>query len=289
MRELSAKCFLIGLILLTAAASQAQKLPKIQQVSRRAPANIKIDGRATEWNNKLEAYNKNVEFFYTISNDDKNLYLTVMVPEREVIRRILNGGLTLAVNRSGKKDDANSAGITFPVFDNANRFTPRFGGSLNTANMHGQNILTDEERANMVMVGGRVGIPLTVSQADSLMRDNNQNFPSKTPSIGVKGIKNIDSLISVYNVDGIKAAAMFDNKATYTYEMALPLKYLPAGTSGSDKLTYHLMINEILPPPPTIEVSVPNGALKAPTVSLNGPPPQAGTDFWGEYILAKKQ
>jgi len=36
-------------------------------------------------------------------------------------------------------------------------------------------------------------------------------------------------------------------------------------------------------------VSVPNGALKPPMVSLNGPPPQACTDFWGEYTLAKKQ
>lgn len=277
------------MILFAATAVKAQKLPKVQEISLRAPSNIKIDGRATEWHNQLQAYNRNVEFFYTLSNDDKNLYLTVMVPEREIIKRILNGGLTLTVNRLGKKADKDAPGITFPAFDVNNRFIPRFGGGLNTANMRGENIITDEERTNMVMVGGRVGIPLTVSQADSLMRDNNRNFPAKATNIGVKGIKNVDSLISVYNTDGIKAAATFDNKGAYTYELALPLKYIPVNPNNPDRLTYRLIINEIVPPPADLSlVNVPNGALKPPTISINGPPAQAATYFGGEYTLIKK-
>ena len=35
----------------------AQKLPNVQATSLRAPANIKIDGKATEWNDKFQAYN----------------------------------------------------------------------------------------------------------------------------------------------------------------------------------------------------------------------------------------
>src|SRR5476651_452394 len=95
----------LGVIILSGCFlnTTAQKLPTVQIGSLRAPANIKIDGKATEWGNQFQAYNNHVEFYYTLSNDDKNLYLTVQATEKEIVRRIMNGGISLVVNKTGKK------------------------------------------------------------------------------------------------------------------------------------------------------------------------------------------
>ena len=70
------KIFLFPLLFLSIYTC-AQKLPKIQDVNQRAPSNMKIDGKPAEWNDQFLAYNTNVEVFYTLSNDDKNLYLAL--------------------------------------------------------------------------------------------------------------------------------------------------------------------------------------------------------------------
>lgn len=67
--------WLTMICLLAFTNTQAQKLPKVQQASLHAPANIKIDGKATEWEGKFEAYNPGSRVFYTLSNDSENLYL----------------------------------------------------------------------------------------------------------------------------------------------------------------------------------------------------------------------
>ena len=43
------KNLLFLLLVISAAMAKAQKLPNVQQNSVRAPYNIKIDGKATEW------------------------------------------------------------------------------------------------------------------------------------------------------------------------------------------------------------------------------------------------
>ncbi|MBC7401019.1 MAG: hypothetical protein H7289_13850, partial [Mucilaginibacter sp.] len=56
--------------------ANAQKLPKVQTASIAAPTNIKIDGKATEWGNKFQAFNRTTEVYYTLSNSATKLYLT---------------------------------------------------------------------------------------------------------------------------------------------------------------------------------------------------------------------
>jgi len=69
IKHLTIICFLmIGFF------ANAQKLPEVQTVNLRAPAGIKIDGKPTEWDSKFQAYNKSTNAFYTIANDDDNLY-----------------------------------------------------------------------------------------------------------------------------------------------------------------------------------------------------------------------
>ena len=95
----------------------AQKLPNIQQTSIRAPASIKIDGKATEWRDEFQAYNKATEIYYTISNDSEKLYLTVQAIDLDIINKIVCGGITLTINGTGKMKDQGGKVITFPALN----------------------------------------------------------------------------------------------------------------------------------------------------------------------------
>jgi len=95
--------------------TQAQKLPNVQLASVRAPADIKIDGKATEWNYPFQAYNRATDVFYTLSNDDDNLYLTLQATDEDIIRKIINGRISFTINKSGKKSEQDAVVITYPL------------------------------------------------------------------------------------------------------------------------------------------------------------------------------
>ena len=87
------KVLLVGWFIISASfAANAQGLPKVQQESIYAPANIKIDGKALEWGDKFQAYNVSNHLFYTLSNDDKNLYLIVFATDNATSSKIIYGG-----------------------------------------------------------------------------------------------------------------------------------------------------------------------------------------------------
>src|ERR1700742_4496861 len=151
-------------------SASAQKLPTTQKASLRAPSNTKIDGKATEWDNKFQAYNNATNVFYTLSNDDNNLYLTVQADEQSVINKILRGGITLTIQKSGKKTDKDGMSITYPVFG------------------------TDRPRINFRGMPQIVsGSPVSVKQADSFMYANNKLLAEKSKNIIIRGIKDIDT------------------------------------------------------------------------------------------------
>jgi hypothetical protein len=70
------------------ANADAQKLPAIQQSSLRAPAGIKIDGKATDWGAQFQAYNTATELYCTIANDAKRLYLVFMYSSQNALRAV---------------------------------------------------------------------------------------------------------------------------------------------------------------------------------------------------------
>ncbi|MES2427202.1 MAG: hypothetical protein V4560_09520 [Bacteroidota bacterium] len=238
----------------------AQKLPGKQKQSLRAPSDIKIDGLATEWSDKFQAYNNAVDVFYTISNDDTNLYLTVKAKYRNIVDKILRGGITFIVNSEVNKKDKNNVSITYPVLEGTDMFV--------VANKFSSKSNEYEKTKN-----GTIKVD-----------DLNELFQTKEKLIAVTGVETIiDPSISIYNSDGIKTAALFDNKMSYTYELALPIVYLKLPNNGKDAFSYRIKINEVPihrplvitsstpPPPPPVTIST-----------------LATTDFWGEYTLAKK-
>jgi hypothetical protein len=241
------------------AATYAQKLPNTQKGSLYAPAGIKVDGNTTEWKNQFQAYNKADDIFYTICNDKENLYLTIQATEPTIIYKIINGGITLTLNNTGKDKDK-GIGITYPLF--GTHHLPMI--SLNDKPMP----------ANAANYSIRI---------DSFKHAMNTQLEKNEKEIKVKGIKTIsDSLISVYNDLGIHAAERFDDQLAYACELALPLKYIMTEGIDPTHIHYNVKINGRLS-------SLPDGArvtlIVAKPSDMNA---LYATDFWGEYMLAGK-
>ena len=250
---------LVPLFFMVCFAAYAQKLPNKQEASVRAPADIKIDGKATEWGNKFQAYNKATDIYYTISNDDENLYLVVQAKYHDIADKILRGGLTFTINHALMKKDDEQISVTYPVFMES--------GQSDVTNMLSRKEIEKRDAKDGEMV----------------IDDMNKMLDSKSKTIRISGIKTISEQdISVYNQERIKAVSQFDKQLAYTYELVIPLKYLMLPNNGADGFSYNIKINE------PNETPVPHGPGSPPP-----PPPMAmtataPTDFWGEYTLAKK-
>ncbi len=256
----------------------AQNLPGVQTTSLRAPANIKIDGIASEWNSQFQAYNHATDIFYTISNNDETLFLTVKAAEPNVIYKIMGGGISFIIDDPQKKSDKDGVMINFPAFDKKSRpsFSLRKKGEIPPR----------PEFADKV--------------ADSIKTVNNAKLLKSSKWIMVTGVKGLDTMQSVYNNEGIEAMGLFDNKKAYTCEIAIPLKYLNLSVTGHSKFAYHILLNSgknkfagIMMGPAT---SGTNGdgtpmnreQLDAITARIRSVEDSiyATTDFWGEYTLA---
>jgi hypothetical protein len=269
----SSKYIIAVLLIACYCYAAAQKLPAVQQTSLRAPVDVKIDGKATEWNNTFQAYNRAVDVFYTIANDDDNLYLIVKASKPRIVEKILHVGVTFFVNNTAIKSDKayNNVVITFPDVSVAD----------------GQYIITTAG------IKSSNGMPALRSdsvsaRADSLISAVNKLLTAKANTINLKGIKEIpDSAISVYNEEKIKAAAAFDIRGGYTYELAIPLKYLGLKITDDKKFSYSIKLLSRLN-------YMKKGTAMVYRYDKNGDQYDANqdldstTDFWGEYTLARK-
>lgn len=259
------------LLIIICLSVKAQKLPAVQQGSLRAPANVKIDGKTTEWGNQLQAYNNSTQVYYTIANNNNQLYLTIQIKEQGVINKSLIGGVTFTVNQSGKKTDKESMSITFPIL----------------------------KKPEISSISIKLSEPATVSdsagrakQTDSLVRLMNDDLGNKAKEIKLRGLKQLpDSTISVYNEEGIKVVARFDQYKTLVYEFAIPLKYLGLSVKDQPAFHYNVMLNGLdradvvmFPPGSRIAMvtTVPHGVYTGGAGSMSFTFP---TDFWGEYTL----
>ena len=249
--------------------ANAQKLPTIQTTGVYAPADVKIDGKPTEWK-QFQAYNKTTHIYYTVANDANNLYLIVQATEIPDVQKIIAGGLTLTIKNSDKNSTVTPVAIAFPRMY-AKDFVPI-------------NSKIKNEQTDM----------------DAELPGMNKQLTDNAQFIQVAGIKEVtDTLISVYNDQGIRAVSLLNNKKTYTYELALPLKYVQQAIGGDGSFAYNIKLNGRLnalkmPAPSAGATNVmkvvvvggygtPDPAAIAAMHDLNEP-----TDFSGTYTLAKK-
>jgi len=259
------------LFFLSAVSAMAQKLPNKQQIGIRAPADINVDGKTAEWHDKFQAYNMNNRIFYTISNDDNNLYLTIRAGDGFSSEKALFGiGFNIQLP-GDKRNKPEEVKIIFPKYNSVKK--------------------TDDLR--LMVESARKREKDTIAAAkrsiDSLSLLANKAIGIEYKKVIVSGIETAYPITTTDNKEGIKVAAQFDASMRFTYEMALPLKYLGASINSGQKFKYYIKM------------------LGQPEVSPNGmPSPQIvgndmasffnsdrgfvmlSTDLSGYYTLVKK-
>lgn len=218
------------LILLGLAAGQlfAQdaKLPNVQTANSTPPP-VKVDGDLKEWNNTFQAYNKQTKLFYTISNDNQSLYLIVKSTDLPTSNKIVAGGISFVINTDGKKKDKDAFSLTYPVVTRAGG---QGGGGGGRGGFGG---------------GGAPGNRNAAPDSATVAAQHKQTIDA-AKEIKVLGFKDIaDSLVSVYNEYGLKAAIGYDAAGSYTYELAVPLKLLNITPGSAKDMAYHITVNGI--------------------------------------------
>lgn len=252
--------FLIILTVIISFAANAQKLPTVQKISLRAPSNIKIDGKATEWDNKFQALNKVTNLYYTLANNDEFIYMIVHCKNGNDIFRICYYGFTFSINNQKKIGGTDLVSMQFPF---------------------------DQEKGHPLSLNYR-GVPIDTSVIliESDMISNNKNLPKQHRSIKIKGIKGLDTL-SIYNDTGIRVAEAMDRNKNYTLEIAIPIKYISFLKAGVSKINYNIQINSInenmfpkAPPTADMEMIQAIAEMNAEFAAEHG-----ASNFWGEYTL----
>ncbi len=262
--------------------TQAQKINNIQTISLLAPEKVKIDGKFNEWNDTFQAYNKTTKIWYTLSNDDKNLYLVVKSTDAINNTKILGGGVTITINTAGKKKEENAYSVTFPILSRANMRGMRRPRGADQNTIQDSASLAEAAAARKLVI-------------------------SSIKEISVIGFKDItDTLISIYNEYGIKAAANYDQNANLLFELAIPLKLMNISIDNPKEFAYNLKINGIQygrgngggdrnggrGEPVSVVTTDGGGAFSGGGRFGGGGGIMeellSATDFWAKYTLAKK-
>lgn len=251
-------------------------LSNVQKNSLQAPKDLKIDGYPNEWNNKFQAYNTSTGLFYTMCNNNRNLYLTIQIKDPLIITKVLSSGIQLTLNRMSKKDNHDAIIINYPVFE---------GNQKPLVALKKEKPQTSDDSARVV------------NTAIEVMKANNKQLTAKSKYIAIKGVTGIDTLISIYNENNIIGAQSMDVDKVYTWEISLPLKTLGIAANKQDKFAYEIRL------PGADHKNMAGVAVQADskgiptaiTISAGTfiPPKSqmlelmADTYFWGEYTLAK--
>lgn len=130
------------------------------------------------------------------------------------------------------------------------------------------------------------------AKIDSLIARSNKEIEKDYKEIHITGmLGTIGPMVSVYNEEGIKTAASFDKKMRYTYELAIPLKYLEAAINNTSSFKYTVRLNVL----PIVKRQTPAPHTDVVRFSENPPLMSADemfrfndTDFSGMYTLASK-
>lgn len=258
----------ILLLCLVCVSVWAQKLPNVQKGGFRAPDNIKIDGKTNDWDDAFKAYNTNVEIFYTIANDDNNLYLVMKAANADVINKMARGGITFTINHGTGKNDENPVSVYFPALNDKDKVVIGQSVSKKPTETHDAAIIQ--------------------KQTDSLIAISNKLLNTRSKLIKVKGIQAItDSVISIYNEQNIEEKAFVDAKRACTFELAIPLKYLPVNLANPKPFAYNITINGANFGSGAVVINAATGMSVGFRTGDASQLLRYSTDLWGEYTLAK--
>lgn len=256
----------------------AQKLPDIQPNTAMAPTAVRVDGKNLEWNNFL-AENKRTGLFYTISNDDRNIYLALKASSTETITKIFAGGISFTINTKGKKREDDASTITYPIIvrNNVNRISG--GQGVSNRQRIGQNKPEQSQE-----------------QRDSAAFEQRKAQLATIKEIKIKGFNLADSLISIYNEYGIKAVGKMDEQKAYFCEIAIPLSVLELSVNDKKEIAYQIKLNGRQGGNFPLRTNVGGvgfgggGNNRGGFGGGNNTAQQdlmVATDFWGKYVIQK--
>lgn len=261
---------LIILILVITVATYTvygQGQPQVQQISVRSPEGMKIDGKLDEWPSpNLNAYNPADRIYYVVSNDNDNLYFTIRGAGNGVAKKAIAGGMVLTIARAADQKSSDHVTMLFPLPQKFENVT----GIMGVVNQ---------------IAGWTYDPVANRKQIDSIAAVANLLLDKTVKEVGIHGIKEIsDPVISKYNELGIKTEIKFFRMQPII-EMSIPLKYLGSVLNNTDKIRYNIKLNAVPEESssPDVKESIANGNVN-PNIGFALNP----TDFWGEYILAKK-
>lgn len=247
-------------------SATAQKLPVKQQSALRTPSSVSIDGNATEWQNEFQAYNKSTQLFYTLSNDDKNLYLILRSIDPLIVKKMLYG-ITFSLSSDAKRVSAISSSFTFPVIDWKVRST----------------IVSALDK--------QVKSRSREMTSDSLINALNKQL-NRASRVRTRNLLNIPDTVSlIKDSEIVKAAGKFDNELTFTYELTVPLKDL---ILKRNKFLYNIKLNgsntkaKISSDGMATVNDGGGGPAVVLTVSSNDLIVQFPTDFTAQYTLIER-
>jgi len=196
----------------------AQSKPSLNTLQP-PPAVMTVDGDLNEWGDTLRYYNEDQKIYYSLANDQNNLYMAIRINDRSEQRRILGAGFTLSIDTKGKKKESFS--VTFPI-----------GGKPDMA--------PDDDTQSLD--GSK---PNTVDNHEEKAKAN----LTKLRQIKVTGFKDVESeLITTSNTYGFKAAIDFDKDGNLICETVIPLSLFHAEDIGKNEWAFNFRINGIVRP-----------------------------------------
>lgn len=271
--------FITSLLLCIVSMANAQKLPNVQQAGLRAPANIKTDGKATEWGTHLQAYNKAVELSYSLANDAKNLYLIVQTDKPRIFEKIIGVGVTLTINKIGAKGYKNNANmvVTYPLLDVSTGIRIIAAAGIKSDNVKAVIIGPKDARMTNLMINE--------SQTDSLKDIANKMLKTASKILKIKGFNGLPDTLSIYNEHNILTAIDYNKNGTYTYELQIPLKLLNI-VNQTNTFSYSIKLRSRLEDNKKGIMTITRYDKAGNTINPNQDL-DADTDFWGEYTLVK--
>jgi len=198
-----------GIAVFNLSAAFSQK--KAEMINTKWANNpVVADGFLSDWPDSLSLFNEATNLYYSLANDDKNVYLALRSASKQDLTKILAGGISFSANIEGKKKDPPT--VIFPVLDR----TP------------GKNRNTKEQ-----------------PEVD----ERQKQILSRIKDIKVTGFKEIiDGGISLQNTYGIRAAASFDKDNNLIQEIIIPLSLLNLSTANAGEVTYSIKVNGLQVP-----------------------------------------
>ena len=160
---------------------------------------LKIDGSSNDWNDSL-LYDAKSHLLYTVSNDNKNLYICIKVADLKNQMKLLRRGFTIWLDTVGK--DRKSFGIKFPL-----------SGVVNYYKMPSENN------------GNNGDLMKDMKTMKKMLISEQREF--ELIGFTLLGYEKNESIkASLFASAGIKIALGIDSLDYMIYEMLVPLNYI---------------------------------------------------------------